>query len=227
MSFSYSGNYSDTTPTTTSFAVTLNAGLRINDIVSVLNSAFATQKVGLSASNDSGRIKVTSKDYGADVRFTMVSDQAGVTQTGIGAIGLTAQGIDIAGTINDRPAIGKGNVLTSNSGFAEDGLAISTESTLAGLFGVVDVTRGVGDRLVSSLATYTDPSVGILAAKSKGLQGTVDRIAKDIAGFNARIDQEGERFRSQLIRLESLLNKFQTTSNFVTNQLANLPKFGK
>lgn len=150
-----------------------------------------------------------------------------VTQTGIGSVGLTAQGADIAGTINDHSATGKGNVLKSNSGFGEDGLAISTESASTGLFGAIAVTRGVGDQLVSSLATYTDPTVGVLTSKSKGLQGTVDRLKKDIEKFNARIEQEGERFRSQLVRLESLLGKFQATSNFVTNQLANLPKFGK
>jgi len=227
LSFSYSSDYTATTPTTTSVSVTLTAGQRINDIVSAVNSAFATQKVGLSASNDSGRLKITSKDYGADVRFTVVSTQAGTTQTGIGSVGLTAQGADISGTINDHSATGKGNVLTSNSGFGEDGLAISTESTSTGLFGTIAVTRGVGDQLVSSLATYTDPTVGILTSKSKGLQGSVDRLKKDIEKFNARIEQEGERFRSQLVRLESLLGKFQATSNFVTNQLANLPKFGK
>ena len=226
VSFSYSGDYSSATPTTTSFNVTLSAGQRINDIVSVLNSAFATNRAGLSASNDGGRLKITSKDYGADVRFTVVSDQAGVTQTGIGSVGRTARGADIAGTINDHSATGKGNVLKSNSGFGEDGLSISTESTATGLFGTIAVTRGVGDRLVSSLAAYTDPTVGILSSKSKGLQGNVDRLKKDIEKFNARVDQEGERFREQLVRLESLLSKFKATSNYLTTQLDKLPKIG-
>ena len=118
-------------------------------------------------------------------------------------------------------------MLKSNSGFGEDGLSISTESTSTGLFGTIDVTRGVGDQLVSSLAAYTDPTVGILRSKSKGLEGTVDRLQKDIEKFNARIDQEGERFRDQLIRLESLLGKLQATSNYLSNQLANLPTIGK
>ena len=227
LSFSYSGDYTATTPTTTSFSVTLTAGWKINDVVSTLNSTFATKGVGLSASNDSGRLKITSKDYGADVRFSVISDQAGSTQTGIGSVGLSAQGTDIAGTINDRSATGKGNVLTSNSGFTEDGLALSTESTSTGLFGFVTVTRGVGDRLVSSLAAYTDPSTGILLSKSNVLQGNVDRIQNDIDRLSERITASGEQFRAQLVRLELLLSKFQTTSNYLTNQLANLSKIGK
>lgn len=226
LSFTFSGDYSATTPTTTSLSVTLSAGQRINDIVGSLNSAFATQKVGLSASNDSGRLKITSKDYGADVRFTVVSTQAGTTQTGIGSVGLTAQGADIAGTINDHSATGRGNVLKSNSGFGEDGLAISTDSTSTGLFGTIAVTRGVGDRLTALLGAYTNATSGILTSKSNGLQGNIDRLKKDIDRFNARIDQEGERFRSQLIRLESLLGKFQSTSNYLSSQLSKLPTFG-
>ena len=226
LSFSYSGDYSTAISTTASFTVSLNAGQRINDIVSTLNSAFATNRVGLSASNDGGQLKITSKDYGADVRFTVVSDQAGITQTGIGSVGRTAQGADIAGTINDHSATGHGNVLKSNSRFGEDGLSISTESTSTGLFGTIAVTRGVGDQLVSSLASYTDPTVGILTSKSKGLQGTVDRLKKDIEKFNARVDQEGERFRDQLVRLESLLSKFKSTSSYLSTQLDHLPRIG-
>lgn len=225
LSFSYSGDYTAATLTTTSFSVTLDAGLTINDIVSTVNSAFATEGVGLSASNDSGRLKITSTDYGADIHFTVTSDQAGSTQTGIGSVGLSAQGTDIAGTINDHPATGKSNVLTSNSGFTEDGLAISTESASTGLFGSITVTRGVGDRLVASLAAYTDPSTGILVSKSDVLQGNVDRVQNDIDRLNDRITASGEQFRAQLVRLESLLSKFQSTSNYLANQLANLPTF--
>ncbi len=223
LSFSYSGDYTATTPTTSAFSVTLSAGLKINDIVSALNSSFATQGVSLSASNDSGRLKITSKDYGADIHFTVVSDQAGSTQTGIGSVGRTVQGADIAGTINDHSATGRGNVLISNSGFSEDGLAISTESSSTGLFGSIAVTRGVGDRLVSSLAAYTDPSVGILTAKSNGLQGNVDRLTSDIKKLQDRITASGDEFRAQLVRLETALNKYHETSNYLTTQLARLP----
>lgn len=226
LSFSYSSSYTAAAPTTSSFSTSLAAGLKINDIVSALNSAFATQKVGLSASNDSGKLKIVSKDYGADVRFTVVSDQAGATQTGIGSVGRTAQGADIAGTINDHVAVGKGNILTSNSGGAEDGLSISTESASTGLFGVIDVTRGVGDRLVSSLAAYTDPTIGILISKSNGLQKNVDRISSDIKKLNDRITASGDDFRAQLVRLETVLNTLHQTSNYLTTQLANLPKIG-
>ena len=226
LSFTFSGNYTATSPTTISFAVTLTAGSKINDIVSALNSAFATQKVGLSASNDSGRVKLTASDYGKDIRFTVVSDQAGTTQTGIGSVGLAAQGTDIAGTINDHSATGKGNVLTSNSGFAEDGLSISTTATTTGLFGTIAVSRGVGDRLSATLDAYSNPTSGIFTAKTNGLQGSITRISGDITKINDRIIKEGDRLRAQLIRLEGVLGQFQATSNFLTNVLSKLPNIG-
>jgi flagellar hook-associated protein 2 len=225
LSFTFSDNYTDTSPILNSFSVTLTAGSKINTIVSTLNSAFASNKTPLSASNDSGRLKITSTNYGADIRFTVVSDQAGSTQTGIGSVGLTDQGVNVAGTINGHAATGKGNVLTSSSGFAEDGLSISTETTTTGLFGTIAVSRGVGDRLVSSLSSYTDPTSGIFIGKTNTLQGTVDRISDNITKINDRIAKQGDRLRAQFVRLETLLGKFQATSNFLTNQLTKLPTF--
>jgi flagellar hook-associated protein 2 len=228
LSFTYSSNYTATSPTSTSFAVTLTAGSRINDVVSALNSAFATQKVRLSASNDSGRLKLTSTDFGQDIRYTVVSDQAGSTQTGIGAVGRTAQGTDIAGLINGHAATGKGTILTSNSGFGEDGLSISSETTTIGLFGTIAVSRGVGDRLASSLNAYTDPTSGVFIGKTNTLQGNIKSISQNITQINDRITKEGDNLRGQLQRLEVTLAQFQATSNFLTNQfnqLSNVSSF--
>src|SRR6185295_18828950 len=154
-------------PITTAFSVTLLAGSKINDVVNALNSTFSKTGASLSASNDGGRVKLTSRDYGKDIRFTVVSDQAGASQTGIGSVGLTGQGVDVAGTLNGHAAIGKGNLLISQSGFPEDGLSITTETTTTGLFGTIAVSRGIGDRLVGSLATYTDPLTGVFTGKTK------------------------------------------------------------
>jgi flagellar hook-associated protein 2 len=226
LSFTYSSDYSNTSPNVTAFAVTLAAGSKINDIVTAMTSQFSTEGVGLSASNDGGKLKITSKDAGSDIRFTVVSDQAGATQTGIGTVGRTAQGVDIAGTINDHAATGKGNVLTSHSGFAEDGLQISSDTTTTGLFGRVSVSRGVGDRLSASLGAYTDPTTGIFITKSDSLQKTIDDMSKQIQTINDRITADGNRLRDQLVRLESTLGQLQATSNFLTNQLSKLPTFG-
>ena len=225
LSFTFSNNYTATNSSNTSFAVTLTAGSKINDVVSALNAAFATQKVGLSASNDSGRLKLTSTDYGKDIRFTVVSNKSTTTQTGIGTVGRTAQGVNVAGTINNHPSTGTGKVLTSNSGFAESGLSISTSTTATGLFGSIAVSRGVGDRLVSSLSAYTDPQSGIFISKTNSLQGNIDRITSNINDINDRITKEGDRLRAQFVQLETVLGQFQATSNFLTNQLSKLPTF--
>jgi flagellar capping protein FliD len=225
LSFTFSNDYTAATPSTNAFSVTLLAGSKINDVVNALNSTFASKHATISASNDSGRVKLTSTDYGKDIRFTVVSDQAGASQTGIGSVGLTGQGADVAGTLNGHAAIGKGKLLTSSSGFPEDGLSITTETTTTGLFGTVAVSRGVGDRLVGSLANYTDPLTGVFTGKTKSLQGSIDGITNNITHINDRITKEGDRLRAQFTNLESLLGKFQATSNFLTNALAKLPSF--
>jgi flagellar hook-associated protein 2 len=225
LSFTYSNNNTASTPTISSFSATLTAGSRINDIVNALNSTFATQKAGLSASNDGGKLKITSSDYGKDIAFTVVSNQAGATQTGIGTTVRSAEGVDVAGTINGHSATGKGNVLTSSSGFAEDGLSVSTTATTPGLYGTISVSRGVGDRLNASLDAFTNATTGIFVSKTNQWQKSIDTIQDTISKINDRATQEGNRLRDQLVQLESTLGQLQSTGSFLSTQLAKLPSF--
>ena len=103
--------------------------------------------------------------------------------------------------------------------------SISSETTTTGLFGTIAVSRGVADRLVSSLANYTDPTSGIFIGKTNSLQGSIDGISDNITRINDRLTKEGDRLRAQFVNLETLLGKFQATSNFLTNQLSKLPTF--
>src|SRR5581483_213145 len=216
LSFTYSTDNTATTPSITSFSTTLTAGSRINDIVNALNSAFATNKVGLSASNDAGKLKITSADYGKDIAFTVISNLAGATQTGIGTTVRLASGVDVSGTINGHTATGKGNVLTSSSGFAEDGLSINTTAVTTGLFGTVSVSRGIGDRLNASLDAFTNSTTGIFVSKTNQWQKNIATIEDTISKINDRANQEGDRLRAQLVQLESTLAQLQSTSSYLS-----------
>jgi len=79
--------------------------------------------------------------------------------------------------------------------------------------------------LVASLDAYTNPTTGIFIGKTNTIQGSVDRISADITKINDRITKDGDRLRAQFVTLETLLGKFQATSNFLTNQLEKLPTF--
>lgn len=226
LTFMYSNNYSESAPDYTTFSVTFNAGTTINSIVDNLNSTFATNNVRLSASNESGKVRVTSTDYGADIYFKTTSSTGNVAgQIGFNSDGSSYDaGINVAGSINNHAAEGIGNILTAKSGFEEEGLKISIESNLTGGFGTVTVSSGIADRLSASVATYTDTATGIFKSKTDSMDKTIDRIKSQIERIEDRLEDKEKRLRDQFVRLEALLAKYNTQSQYLTSQLANLPK---
>ncbi|MFV1950393.1 MAG: flagellar filament capping protein FliD, partial [Nitrospinota bacterium] len=229
LTFMYSENYTETSPTYTTFSVTLNAGDKINTIVSSLNSTFATNNVGLSATNNNGNLKITSTDYGADVWFQVSNDYTGGSTYQIWSSESTRKdaGVDIVGNINNHRADGDGNILTSKSGFAEDGLKISTTSNQTGLFGTISVSLGIADRLPSILDSYVDSTSGVLKSKESSIQKTVDDIEDQISRIEERLADKEQRLRDRFARLEVLLAKYQTQGDYLANQLGQLSNLSK
>lgn len=226
LTFMYSKNKTDVSPDYTSFNVTLTAGSTINTIVNNLNSAFATKEAGLVASNDSGKLKITSNDYGEDIWGQVTTDRAGdgssTWQIWNSTGSRSDAGVDIIGTINNHPADGVGNVLTANSGLLEDGLKISIDSNLTGGFGTIAISSGIADRLSSSMASYTNSTNGIIKSKSDSIQKTIDDLTAQQNRIENRLADKEKRLRAQFVRLEVLLAKYSTQSQYLTNQLEGL-----
>jgi hypothetical protein len=208
--------------------VTLSAGSTINTIVNNLNSSFATNDVDLSASNDSGKLKITSTDYGADIWFQVTTDTAGdgaTTWQIWNSVGTRSDaGVDIVGQINNHVADGTGNVLTALSSFPEEGLKIIVDSNQTGGFGSISISSGIADRLGSSMASYTDSTKGIIKLKTDSVQKTVDRLTAQQQKIEDKLAAKEKSLREQFTRLETLLTKYKAQSDYLTNQLSVLAK---
>ena len=220
----YSNNYSESDATMTAFSVTLEADSTINTIVNTINSTFATNEVGLTASNyNNGYLKITSEDYGEDIWFKVTTDK---TQIWNDAGSKEDAGVDIAGTINSHVAIGKGNVLTAASGYPEAGLKISTTSSQTGLFGTITVSLGMADRLPSMLDSYVDQDSGILKSKESSMQDSIDDIATRIERMEKRIAEKEERLYAEFARLEVALAQYDAQAQYLSNVLYAIPTIG-
>lgn len=224
LTFKASEDKTDSTPTYNSFSVSLSAGAGVNAIVNSLNSAFATHDAGLAASNEGGKVRITSTGYGADQYFRITSDKGNIAdQVGFNADGTSENtGVDIAGTINGHATKGVGNQLISNSGLAEDGLTITVDSTQTGGFGTVTISSGIADKLPASLATYTDSSKGVLKSKSDSMQKSIDTIDSQIQRMEDRFTKEEQNLKDRFSRLETLLQKYNATSQYLATQLGSL-----
>lgn len=202
-------------------SATFAAGSKINDIVNGLNSAFATNNIAASASNDDGTLTITATNYGDDYKLVAFSTLAAADQSGIGTTPLNSQGVDVEGRIGGHKALAVGEVLTSASGFLETGLKIKVPVTSTGTYGTVTVSSGVADRIASALDTLTK-STGTVQTRLTGLSETIANIDKEIERKSAQIAAKEARLREQFARLETLLGQFQTQSQTITNSITSL-----
>jgi len=103
-----------------------------------------------------------------------------------------------------------------NAAIADDPAAV------AQLFGSAD---GVAARLFTQLEKRL-ASDGDIQARTARLDGEIKDISSQRARLELRLTQIENRFRKQFVALDTLLTQSQTTANFLTQQLASLPKIG-
>ncbi|MDE3241137.1 MAG: flagellar filament capping protein FliD [Nitrospirota bacterium] len=208
------------TPLATS--VTLAAGSKISDIVNALNSAFTTNGLALSASNNAGKVQLTSTNYGADTKIVAMSTAANNgSQSGIGTTPLTSSGVDIAGTINGHVATGSGAVLTGAAGFPESGLQVSAPVAASGLYGTVTISSGIMDQMTNVLAAATQ-SNGSIQTRISGINDQITRLQGQVAQKQTQLNTEQATLTAQFNQLEVTLGRLKAQSDSLTQGVNQL-----
>jgi flagellar hook-associated protein 2 len=64
---------------------------------------------------------------------------------------------------------------------------------------------------------------GSLKARTNGIDNNIKRLDQRQEQFQARLVQIEKRYRAQFSALDAMLSNMNITSNFLTQQLANLP----
>ncbi len=180
--------------------------------------------IGVTASNEGGKLRLTTNNYGLKHGFT-VSQSANET----GITDGTYNGVDVVGTINGETATGDGQVLTGSSGNANtEGLAVrvgitSSQLTAQGASqGTVTVTQGVGEQMRRSLKAITDRFNGLVATRKKAVQDTIDDLQKQINSMGDRIGRSRQGLVRKFSSLESSVATFNSMGSFLGSQLANI-----
>ncbi|QMU60396.1 MAG: flagellar filament capping protein FliD [Gammaproteobacteria bacterium] len=81
---------------------------------------------------------------------------------------------------------------------------------------------GFAQSIDSILSSYVETG-GLIQARTDGLSDSRSQIDDNIARIENRIVLTEKRLRSQYAALDSLVGQLNATSNFLTQQLANLP----
>ena len=195
---------------------TYTASALAAELQSRLNGSTAWRAAGVAVAvkTSGGTLTVQSAAYGSASSITAANGNAAADL--FGAAPVTTAGADVAGTIGGSSATGSGRTLKTSGG-----LVLSISATAGGALGQVDFNRGYASR-VSSLITAGLKTDGAFANRSDGLARSVQDITRQQDRFNERLSRVESSLRRQYTALDSMLASMNTTSTYLTQQLAAL-----
>ena len=192
-----------------------------SELQSKINGATALSDVGVSVAiaENAGKLTLTSVNYGST---SSVSITGGTAETALGLASDTpTAGVDVAGSIGDGSATGSGQLLSAIGGDAL-GMSILINGGALGDRGVLNYSQGYATTL-STWSTAVLGSDSIIAARTEGIGRTITDIGKRRTDLEARLVNIEKRYRAQFMALDTMLSSMNSTSSFLTQQLANLP----
>lgn len=132
-------------------------------------------------------------------------------------------GSELTGTIGGVYANSEdGNILNGTGDF--NGLSIEVLSGGTGDRGEITIRDGLAVQFDRLLETYLGEN-GTLTQKTDTVTQRQARLESAQQALETRTQKLESRYLDQFIALDTLLAELQTTSNFLTQQLGNLPQF--
>lgn len=187
------------------------------------NSALSQAGVSVNVAFTAGNaLQISSNRYGSESNVAIATANASLGLSVSAGTG----GLDVAGTIGGVAATGNGQLLTAADGSSADGVRLTITGGALGARGDLQVSSGIGISLNGLLDGLLQTN-GLLDLRTDGLQSGVDRIADDRDALDRRLEALESRYRRQFNALDTLLANIQSTSSFLTQQLANIPVPGQ
>jgi flagellar hook-associated protein 2 len=211
------GNVLDTETTLTISKDTAAAQSAIANFVKSYND-LNTQLHNLTAYNaDTKQSSVLTGDSGA--RGLQAALRAMITYRQTGSSGV-AHSLSDLGVAMQRD----GSLLFNATKLAT---VQSSTTDLSALFTSTSTSApGLAVRMSSTLDGILATS-GLIATQTDGINRSVKDIGSQRIKFNSRLTQIEARYRKQFSALDSLVASMQATSQYLTQQLANLPSTSK
>jgi len=176
-------------------------------------------------------VKVTETDGILRIASTRYGSTSGVNITEPNSANLkfdtsgpnVRSGEDVAGTINGASATGSGQLLTGAATDASSGLGITISGNALGAHGKVNYSHGYAFQF-EKLATALLDAAGPLTSRTDGITASIKALTRSGADMTARLAVTERRYRAQFTALDLTISKMNTTSTFLTQQLAQISK---
>jgi flagellar hook-associated protein 2 len=189
-------------------------------IQSALNGTSAFTGSTVAATVDgSGFLHLTSNLYGSS-SIVSLTDGAGTLVSDFMGTATTTGGLNVAGDIGGVSTTGAGQFLTATSGDAT-GLQIQVSGGITGARGTVNYSQGYAYTL-NQLTTSMLSAGGLLDSRTQGINRSITDIGKQRTALNARLTDIQARYTKQFTALDTMLSSLNSTSTYLTQQLANL-----
>lgn len=188
-------------------------------IQSRLNSAAALSeaRVTVSVTHAAGVLEITSSRYGA---ASTVAVTGGNAKQDLFGTPLETAGVDVAGSIGSVAATGSGRTLTGSEDAT--GLALQILGGAPGFRGSVTLTRGYAYTLEKLAARMLDND-SLLDGRIDGITASIKDINAQRDALSRRLEITEKRYRAQFSALDGMIASMSKTSDFLQQQLANLP----
>ncbi len=170
--------------------------------------------------DDLGNLSISSSKYGSTSSLS-ISGASGTAVSDLFGSASPVKGSDVVGTIGGVAAIGNGQSLTAAPGSAAEGIQVSIKGGAAGERGTVSFSQGHAFQLTNLAATFIGKD-SLLSSKTNGLNSNISEVKKKESTFNERMTVLEKRYRAQFTALDVALSSMQSTSAYLTQQLAAL-----
>lgn len=193
-----------------------------SEIQSKINgtSAFSAADSAVSVTETGGVLKITSNRWGG-------TSGINITETGPNNLHFDTSGANVVagenveGTINGATAAGSGQTLVGATGDASAGLAVLISGGVPGAFGKINFSQGYATQLDKFVAGILETG-GALASRTEGINASIKALTKSQADMAARLNIVERRYRAQFTALDLTVSKMNTTSTFLSQQLAQI-----
>ncbi|TCS39193.1 flagellar hook-associated protein 2 [Paucimonas lemoignei] len=213
-----------TTTIKLSQATYANATALAAEIQGKINGAseFSAAGATVKVSSAGGILSIVSDRYGSASNVEIVSGNGLANLLGGGQTATT--GLDVAGTLNGVAATGAGQTLTGAKGSPTEGLKLTITGGALGDRGTINLSRGYASKFDSLLTSLLDTK-GPLTSRTDGLNATLKSLSDQKERISDRLIDIEKRYRAQFTALDVAIASMSQTSNYLAQQLANLPKF--
>ena len=200
-------------------AGTYTAAALAAEIQSRINGATALSSAGIGVlvTQSAGVLTVTSSRYGASSAVLLTGGNAKADLFGTQT---ETAGVDVAGTIGGIAATGSGQTLTGAGDAA--GLALKGSAGATGSRGSVSFARGFAYELYKLVGSMLEND-SLIDGRIDGINTSIKDVSKQRDALTIRLDAIEKRYRAQFTALDTMIASMTKTSDFLTQQLANLP----